>query len=186
LDFCERTKYVLADSVKELMQTMPLDKITVKEIVANCGTTRQTFYRNFKDKYDLVIWYFDKIIQKTIRKMGVSLTMEEALVTKFRLMIQDRDFITSAFSSSDYNNLLDYDQKCIFEFYKDIVSRKTELTEELIFLLDFYCKGSMGLTAEWAKDGMKMAPEEMAALLIEAIPQKLEQYMSDLSEYHQA
>ena len=33
----------------------------VKEIVAESGTTRQTFYRNFQDKYDLINWYFDRI-----------------------------------------------------------------------------------------------------------------------------
>ena len=26
------------------------------------GVTRQTFYRNFQDKYDLINWYFDKIL----------------------------------------------------------------------------------------------------------------------------
>lgn len=56
MDFCERTKFVLADSIKELMTSMPLDKITVKNIVENCGTTRQTFYRNFKDKYAFFGW----------------------------------------------------------------------------------------------------------------------------------
>ncbi len=183
MDFCERTKFVLADSIKELMTSMPLDKITVKNIVENCDTTRQTFYRNFKDKYDLVIWCFDKIIQKTIRRMGISMTMQEALVHKFEYMVQDQNFIISAFSSADYNNLLSYDQTCIFEFYKDIVGKKTELTEELVFLLDFYCRGSMSLTAEWAKNGMTMPPKEMADLLMKAIPEGLRAYLGDLSEY---
>ena len=52
----ERTKYRMAESIKGLMARMPLDKITVKDIVADCGLTRQTFYRNFQDKYDLVNW----------------------------------------------------------------------------------------------------------------------------------
>ena len=55
----DRTKYKLADSIKECMKTTPVDKITVKDIVERCGLTRQTFYRNFKDKYDLINWYFD-------------------------------------------------------------------------------------------------------------------------------
>ena len=53
----EKTKYRMAESIKGLMARMPLDKITVKDIVAECGLTRQTFYRNFKDKYDLVNWF---------------------------------------------------------------------------------------------------------------------------------
>ena len=58
MKFSDRTKLFLSESVKELMKSIPLDKITVTQIVNNCGTTRQTFYRNFKDKYDLVNWHF--------------------------------------------------------------------------------------------------------------------------------
>ena len=46
----EKTKSRLADSVKQCMMTTPVDKITVQNIVDGCDMTRQTFYRNFKDK----------------------------------------------------------------------------------------------------------------------------------------
>ena len=52
----EKTRYKLAASMKECMKSAPVDKITVKEIVEGCGVTRQTFYRNFLDKYDLINW----------------------------------------------------------------------------------------------------------------------------------
>ncbi|MGN1143201.1 MAG: TetR family transcriptional regulator, partial [Anaerovoracaceae bacterium] len=40
------------------MKTTSVDDITIRQIVENCGLTRQTFYRNFLDKYDLINWYF--------------------------------------------------------------------------------------------------------------------------------
>ena len=55
----ERTKYKLAHSMKECMMTTSVENITVKQIVEKCGLTRQTFYRNFLDKYDLINWYFE-------------------------------------------------------------------------------------------------------------------------------
>ena len=58
----EKTKYRLAESMKECMKTTPVEEITVRQICEICGVTRQTFYRNFLDKYDLINWYFDKII----------------------------------------------------------------------------------------------------------------------------
>ena len=48
----ENVKYRLADAMKECMRKAPVEKITVKEITEECGVTRQTFYRNFQDKYD--------------------------------------------------------------------------------------------------------------------------------------
>lgn len=44
------TKYRLAKSMKQCMETTSVDDITIRQIVENCGLTRQTFYRNFRDK----------------------------------------------------------------------------------------------------------------------------------------
>ena len=63
-------KYRLAQAIRECMKTTPVDKITIREIVQTCGTTRQTFYRNFLDKYDLINWYFDKLLAESFAHMG--------------------------------------------------------------------------------------------------------------------
>lgn len=181
LEFSDRTKLLLAESIKELMKTTPLDKITVKEIVHCCGTTRQTFYRNFKDKYDLVNWYFDRIVKKTIQQMGVSLTLREGLVKKFEYVKEDKHFFTSALSSSDYNNLMDYDFQCIYNFYKSIAEKKGKITPKIDFLLQFYCHGSMDMMVEWIRHGMLQTPEEMADRLEAAMPEKLRFYLDTLS-----
>ena len=71
----EKTKYRLARSMKECMKTMSVDNITVKQITENCGVTRQTFYRNFMDKFDLINWYFDKLLAKSFEHMGMGKTV---------------------------------------------------------------------------------------------------------------
>ena len=63
-------KYRLANAMKECLVSSSVEKVTVKEIVDTCGVTRQTFYRNFQDKYDLINWYFDKILVESFRQMG--------------------------------------------------------------------------------------------------------------------
>ena len=50
----DKTRYVFAQAIKDLIKVHPLDKIAVTDIVTRSGMTRQTFYRYFKDKYDLV------------------------------------------------------------------------------------------------------------------------------------
>lgn len=185
MQFSERTKWVLADSIRDLMRTMPLDKISVKAITENCQTSRQTFYRNFRDKYDLVNWYFDQIVQKTIRQMGISLTLREGLKKKFDYMLEDKAFFMSVFTSQDYNNLLDYDYRCILNFYQDVAASNGPVTEEIRFLLAFYCHGSMDMTAAWVHGGMTLAPDAMADRLTEAMPEKLRPSLDNLSNYQQ-
>ena len=79
----EKTKYRLAESMKECMCHTPVDAITVRQITENCGLTRQTFYRNFMDKFDLINWYFDKLLIKSFEYMGQGKTVQEGLQLKF-------------------------------------------------------------------------------------------------------
>lgn len=176
----EQTKYNFAKSIKKLMLTQTLDKITVTDIVKLSGMTRQTFYRNFQDKYDLVNWYFEKLADKSFRQIGESSTLREGLIKKFTFILNDKVFFIQAFHSKDYNNVENYDYECILEFYKQLIQKKMgEVPENILFLLEMYCHGSITITVEWAIHGMKESPEEIADLLIEALPLKLAKILLD-------
>ena len=60
-------KELLAGSFKELVQTKSADKITVQDITGNCGYSPATFYRNFKDKYDLIAWDYSQHISSLMK-----------------------------------------------------------------------------------------------------------------------
>ena len=60
-------KYALAQSLKKLLSTRKLDKITVKDIAEDCGVNRQTFYYYFRDIYDLLEWNFCDATERLIR-----------------------------------------------------------------------------------------------------------------------
>ena len=53
------TKYALAVSLRQLMDTTPFEKISIQDICAACGMSRKSFYYHFPDKYALVNWIFD-------------------------------------------------------------------------------------------------------------------------------
>ena len=176
----DRTKYKLAASIKECMKTTPVDRITVKDIVEGSGLTRQTFYRNFKDKYDLINWYFDKLVLQSFEQIGMGNTVGESLTQKFEFILNEKAFFTEAFRSDDYNSVKEHDFELILQFYKDLIARKTSrpLGEELEFLLEMYCRGSVYMTEKWVLGGMKDTPRRMSDKLVEAMPPKLEKVFS--------
>ena len=177
----DQTRYIFAKSLKDLMTKQSLDKITVTDVVKHSGMTRQTFYRYFKDKYDLVNWYFEKLADKSFRQIGNSSTLKEGLVKKFTFILNDRIFFSQAFQSKDYNNVERYDYQCILEFYTHIIEKKIgTIPKDILFLLEMYCHGSITMTVNWATTGMKESPEIIADLLIDALPPKLEKLLSDL------
>mgnify|MGYP000603441795 CR=1 FL=1 len=171
----EKTKYRLARSMKECMKTMSVDNITVKQITENCGVTRQTFYRNFMDKFDLINWYFDKILLKSFEYMGKSETIYEGLVNKFYYIQQENLFFRTAFKNDDQNCLRDHDFHLILQFYTDQIEQKTgeKISEHLRFLLEMYCQGSIYMTVQWVLGKLKGTPEEIARSLVDAMPLKL-------------
>ena len=168
----EKMKYRLAAAMKKCMERMPVEKVTVKEIVEECGTTRQTFYRYFLDKYDLINWYFDKILSESFKHMGTGETVYESLVRKFRFIEHERLFFDAAFRYDDQNSLRDHDYRKIHAFYTDMIERRTKepLSSELNFILEMYCRGSVYMTTRWVSGEIEYTPEEMAKRLVEAMP----------------
>ena len=175
----EETLFLFAKAIKSLIKKQPLDKITVTDIVSTAGKTRQTFYRHFQDKYDLVNWYFEKLVLKSFEEMRQGGSLQEALNLKFAFIEQEHAFFKEAFKSNDYNNLIHYDFCCIYDFYKEYIRKNTGKTipSDIDFLLKMYCRGSVDMTVEWVLNDMPILKEEIVNYLIDAIPDKLKEYM---------
>ena len=171
----EKTKYRLAYAMKECMKTTSVENITVKQITEKSQLTRQTFYRNFLDKYDLINWYFDKLLLKSFEHMGRGKTVYDALYKKFTYIQEERAFFRAAFRYDEQNSLRQHDFELILEFYENMIFEKTgKMPEENIhWLLEMYCQSSIYMTVKWVTGGVKCTPEGLARILVEGMPEKL-------------
>lgn len=172
----ETIKYKLATAMKECMKSASVEKITVTEIVETCGVTRQTFYRNFKDKYDLINWYFDKILLESFEHMGEGKTVYEGLVNRFHYIQQEKLFFKAAFKNDDQNCLRDHDFQLICAFYTEQLETRMacRLSRQLQFQLEMYCQGSIYMTVQWVLGYRKCSAEELAHALASAMPEELQ------------
>ncbi len=178
----EKTKYRLAQSMKECMKTTSVDNITVKQITESCGVTRQTFYRNFMDKFDLINWYFDKLLAKSFEHMGMGRTVYDALVKKFTYIQEEHIFFAAAFKYDSQNSLRQHDFELILAFYENLIRQKTgKAPDETIHcILEMYCHSSIYMTVKWVLGEMECTPEELASVLVDGMPGKLSELFGKL------
>ncbi len=168
-------KTKLAQAMKECMKTSSVENITVKQIVETCGVSRQSFYRSFMDKYDLINWYFDCLLEQSFREMGKGKTLRDGLIRKFQYIKEERLFFTAGFKGDEQNNLKEHDFIMIYEFYCSLIREKTGTPPDYHTrkLLEMYCQSSVYMTVQWLMKGMRESEQELADLMLDAMPNHL-------------
>ena len=53
-------KLMFARAIERLLDSRPLEAITVGDIVNESGLSKSCFYNHFSDKYELVNWWHEK------------------------------------------------------------------------------------------------------------------------------
>ena len=178
----DKTKYRLAEAAKKCMAASGTDAMTVTQIVQTCGVTRQPFYRNFQDKYDLINWYFDKLLAKSFEHMGMGKTVYDALVKKFTYIQEEHVFFAAAFKYDSQNSLRQHDFELILDFYENLIREKTgRIPDETIrCILEMYCQSSIYMTVKWVLGELECAPEGLAKILVDGMPGKLSELFEKL------
>lgn len=169
------TKMKLAYAMRNCMEKAAVEDITVRQICNEGQFSRQTFYRCFSDKYDLINWYFDRILNESFKQMGKGTTIRESLVLKFQYILQEQLFFRAGFASDEQNNLTEHDFERIFSFYKELIFEKSGEypSKKVQDVLEMYCHASVYMTVKWIMAKNRRTPEQLADLMMEAMPRVL-------------
>lgn len=152
------TKRALASSLKELMKTQSLTKISVGDICEKCGMNRKSFYYHFCDKYDLVNWIFDTEFSE-IRNRPDHIANFEDICEYF---YSDREFCRSALQITGQNSFRDYFRMQIHPVLKELVGNLFDSEEDTEFLVTFLADGTVSTLIRWLNSSDPEPPEEMA------------------------
>ena len=157
------TKRALEESLKHLLLTKPLNKITVSDITDDCGINRMTFYYHFKDIYDLVEWSCLEDASKALEGNKTYDTWQEGLLNIFEAVRENKPFIMNVYNSVSREQIENYLFKLTFKLLEDVVEEQAKgmsiRKEDKFFIANFYKYAFVGLMLEWIKDGMKTDPK---------------------------
>jgi AcrR family transcriptional regulator len=170
---------MLAESLEKLLRKKNLDNIQVSEIVAGTSLSRKTFYRHFKDKYDLANWYFAQFYEASFGCITEGLTWEEALMHYLEIYQQKYSVLKNAYASRDINGLRSYDIAITRKTYeKYLTIRGADINSETMrFAIDIASRGGTDMVIEWLLSGMKMEKDKLAWLLKQTLPNDILKYI---------
>ena len=81
-------KEAIADAAKKLLIEKRVSRLTVKDIVDECGITRQAFYYHFEDIPALIRWILDQETEQVISEYNASDDEEIQLRYLFVMALQ--------------------------------------------------------------------------------------------------
>ena len=78
----------------------PLDSLSVADICAKAGISRQTFYNHFKSKYSIISWWSECCEPIYLDKIGFQYSWEEGTLRHTRLIYSMQNVLGPALSHS--------------------------------------------------------------------------------------
>ncbi|MBE6128200.1 MAG: TetR family transcriptional regulator [Erysipelotrichaceae bacterium] len=171
---------LLAESLKELAEQKNIEKITIREITDNCGYSPATFYRYFKDKYDLIAWDYVRELEDTVGGIGRDdYTWPKALLRSAYYHQEHRDYLANLFAHTrGLYSFERYMAEANFKVLHDMILKKKgaidKITERSIWV---YCYGGVKNSSDWLLGKYEATPEEMAEIYERTLPAELRQYL---------
>ena len=104
------TKNAIIASFHKLLEQKSFEKITVKDIVEDCGINRKTFYYYFADIYDLTEQVLRLEITCFIDSLSEDTSLEERIIALFELIEKNKKAIRHIHNSSNKDKFEKY--KC--------------------------------------------------------------------------
>ena len=158
-------KRVLASTLKEMAEKKSLSKITINDLTQACDVSRQTFYNNFKDIYDLVEWIYLKEVVTPIERGKIYDKWQDALTSIFQYISENHVFVLNTYRSFGKGFLEKVLRQEIELFLSNQIFKKIEVTKEeakqVEFSYSFYTYALVGVGLDWIEKQMPESVEEL-------------------------
>jgi len=161
------TKKAIAASLKKKMAQKPLSKISVSEIIADCGVNRKTFYYHFEDIYALLKWMLEEEAIEVVKGFDLLVEPEEALTFVIDYVNANKHILCCAYDSMGREEMKRF-------FYADLIDVTGSIVEGVEqelgistpdhfkkLLISFYTEAMVGMLVDYFQAPKKYNREDL-------------------------
>lgn len=153
------TKKAIKESFIKLLNQRPLNQITVKDIVEDCGINRNSFYYHFQDIPALLDEIITEQLTEIVRQYPSIDSVEQCLSAVLSFAFQNRRAVLHIFNSLSrdiYEQYLMQSCEESAERYVDrlIGERPVSEGDRLLIIRMLKCE-MYGFITDWLSEGMK-------------------------------
>lgn len=165
----------------EMVESMPLEEVRVEELIRRSGVSKTTFYRFFRDKYDVMnAVYLD--ISKAITSSNTDLSQMHRFVREdFQIIYRHPRYFRRILDFNGQNSF----RETIRDYYRGNILRQVversggePLSARMLFEIDAYSETAAFIVIWWILNDCALPPEELASYSLDCIPLALRPYFN--------
>lgn len=165
------TKKLFAEALKKIILQKSFSKVTVSELIRECGVNRKTFYYHFSDVYDLLKWTLEQEAIDVVKNFDLIVDYEEAISFVIDYIKVNNKFLNNIYDSLGRDELKRFFYSDFVGITKIIISKaEAEAHKKLPdnfkkFLTAFYTEAIAGTLVERITHQEQQSQEELVTYI---------------------
>lgn len=163
----------LIEVMFELMSKKRIDSIRLSEITTLAKVSKSTFYRYFRDKYDLMNCCYDYVIGNMIKSELKYDNWLDVIEMQFQFFYENRNYLKNGFCTNKFDSLEQFIIKYSEQFYIKEVKIRTHsdtLDNKMLSAIHFNCAGSVAILRRWIESGTPTNYKDEARIHYDLMP----------------
>ncbi len=161
----------LTGACYDLLRTRTAQELTISDLVTRASVSRSSFYRHFKDKYDLINFIHLRVLEGTLLTYFEGAPLARAVCATWDVFTRHKRYFRNALTASDMNSLGNFLFSQTYLFYQRALEETGfRMTKEQSRVLRQYSFGSVALLSEWLLGEMEEALEEYMQASLSGLP----------------
>ncbi len=153
------TKNAIKASCLKLLNERPISKITVKDIVEDCGINRNSFYYHFQDIPALLEDIITSEADSLISECSSVESLNEVFETALSFALQNKKAVLHIYNSANralYENYLRRICEHIVSSFLETAFPQADISDyDRAVIVRFYKCACVGFVMDWLESGMK-------------------------------